>query len=181
MNLTVTNIIAIISLILSLCNWLYILYKNKRHIAFDLRDTTFTDYIDGDYGFYDIDLIIKNLSSAPISICYFELIDNSNESYLCNLSAGLEFHKFNHMIDTDTWYEKFIESADFPLNFVPHQASHEYIHIEFPKDKVVKKCYIHLSKGSKIHSQEIVDKLNSCNRYNNGNKYFPKESDTTNL
>lgn len=166
-------LLAIISIALSLSNWIYVFIKNRRNITFELLKIEFTDYIDSNFGQYEIEIIIKNNSQKSISICYFELIDSNKNTYMCLLEPGLYKYKFQKLIDTDNLYERFIETANFPINLTAHQAAHEHIVIKFPKEAILDKCFIYTNTGKKINYPTMIQQAKICNRFYNGSKYFP--------
>lgn len=175
-----TVAIALISLVLSISNWLYIWYKNRTNISIDVLSIEFIDYLNSDFGQYEVEFLFKNNSQKPVSICYIEFIDAKGSKYLSLLEPSFYKYKFQKMIDTDSYYEKFLETASFPINLKGYEATRQIVSFSFPQNTFVANCYIYTNVGKKYKYNGIRDKSISCNRFHNGEKYSFNSADISN-
>lgn len=170
-----TAIVSLTSLAISLCTAFYVFWKQRRNIVFKINDVSFVDFIDNPNGQLCVQMFFINKSQNPISINYIELKDSNNNTYICNLIPGLVKHKFSHLIDTDTCYQKFIESAQFPICLDSLSAKLEYVYFQIPIDHEIKKCTIYTNRGFPINYNDLVLSIGNCDHYRNGQRY--KERD----
>lgn len=172
----ITIIISITSLLFSLITSFIVFYKQRRNIHFKVIGSTFVDFLnESGNGQLCIEILLINKSQNPISVNYFELIDENNISYICHFNPSLVEHKFQHLIDTDNTYEKFIESATFPINLNSLGASKEYVYFHLPKNFKIKKCNIYTNRGNVIVNNDVVLSLSKCNYYHNGKRYDKRD------
>lgn len=166
------NWIALFSLIISIITALNMFWKQRRKLSFKIKEITFADYLDdSNTGQLCIQMFFINKSQNPISINYIELFDSQGKSYICSLNPGLVAHKFQKMIDTNGTYEKFIESAQFPIYLESLSAKVEYVYFHIPIKHNITKCLIYTNRGNPIEYPEIISSISKCDHYHNGKRY----------
>ncbi|CDE23022.1 conserved domain protein [Amedibacillus dolichus CAG:375] len=164
-------LLSIISLTISLVTAFNVFWKQRRNISFKIEEISFTDFIDNDRGFLSIQMFFINHSQNPISINYIELYDKHGNKYTCRLIPSFVEHRFNKMIDTNSFYERFIESAHFPIRLDSLDAKMEYVYFDLPQNFEIVNCIIYTNRGNPIPFQEIILPIKDCDHYRDGNRY----------
>lgn len=166
-----TVLIAIISLMISIGHISFTLLTKRRNIEIEVNNCKFVDFLDSEMGQYALEILVINKSQNPISINYIEFFDKNNKSYKCSLLPSLHFHHFQKMIDTNTMYEKFIESTPFPIRLDSQDAKLVIFYLHFPIKATVAKCLIYTNKGNPIKCDQIKESCLLSVRYRNGERY----------
>ncbi len=132
----VLAIISIASFIMSSLTWIVTVYKNHKNLKLTIidRDTwnCFFKLEDKSWSL-TISTMLQNFSASPIHITKIALIDYLNNCYTADLRPTFVAHTFRRLIDTDTkWFEKVLESAQFPICLDAYGAKLEYLHFTIP-------------------------------------------------
>ena len=158
--------IAIAGFLMSLSNWLYTFWvKRKRlKITFDfdnrLANYSFTQH----FKYLTLPIILENRSSNPISITQLLIYNHDNIIYKAELEKNMVAHAFKKLIDTNSdYYERFIESASFPIDINGYGARLEYINFTLPLDfdhEKIRSIEVKTNRGSiTIDNPETICKL----------------------
>lgn len=132
----ITGVIAIAGFLLSVASWARTLWAERKNIevSFDFESRYMDTVLSSKYLTAAIAVSIENKSSNSIAVTFIELLTKTKEKYRANLEPGFVARKHTTgYVRQD--YERFIESAKFPLQICPLGAAYEYILFSLPKDR----------------------------------------------
>lgn len=138
---TKENILAAISVlafIMSSLTWIFNLLEKRKNLfcEFDLTDRLNTSCLGGNL-YATCAFLFENKSRKPISITRIVLTFENGKTYSSEMEPGFVAHNFRKLIDTTTpFYERFIESTDFPINLVGLESRREYVKFCLPAERM---------------------------------------------
>lgn len=122
---------------MSSLSWIKTFLNSRANIdiAFDFDSEYMDSGLSSLYLNAAVAVSIENKSSNPIAITFIKIKMKSGESYRARLGAGFVAHKHMGGIHKSDGYDRFIESASFPIQVGPYGAAYEYILFALPKDR----------------------------------------------
>lgn len=149
----VTFGIAVAGFLMSLGSWIRSLWIERKNliVSMDFESQYKESFLSSLYLNAVIAFTFENKSSNSIVVTFIEIQTTSGEKYRANLTPGYVAHKWHNEIDPGvSTYERFIESAAFPVNVCPFGAAYEYIIFSLPKDREwndLNQIIIHTNRG----------------------------------
>ena len=130
----ITFWIALFGFLMSLLTWIFNLWNHRVRIeilpdkdrrGFSIGDTELINCaVDGRNQAIELRLpcVYINHSTIPISITQIILYADNGRTYRVETTPQFAVHNFRPMIDSDSVYERFLETTQFPLNLGALQA-----------------------------------------------------------
>lgn len=155
------GIIAILGLILSLSNSIYILINNRK--ALEIKEIFYTKRKIKDKIYYEFNMIIINKSVLPISISDIKLQSDSNQ-YDVKLDKSKVSELKNTNGESTTFY-----SSSFPINLNGLEASREMLIFSLDKELLteVNELILMTSRGKVNIEINFQDKYITTSEYLN--------------
>lgn len=116
------SILSILAFIISTINLIYLIFTNKKKVAFKIENYT-SQYTNNKY-FYIFNIEFVNKSRLPISINDLTFIDKDNKYSII---------KTPRLLADDTIYNKEIHSTKFPINITGLTSEQKFIVMHGPK------------------------------------------------
>ncbi len=123
----ITLAIAILGFLLSVAQWIYILWCNRTHFSVEITNIEKTNHSKGTR--YVFTFLINNLSSAPLVITK-ATIQNIDCKFLKKWIGERYFPKFP---ETDVSTTEQCFSSEIPMNLVPRSSSLNSLVFDIPK------------------------------------------------
>lgn len=133
----ITFLIAVLGFALSASKWFYDAWKTRKNLAVtvDFNSSSACTYMSSQHLNSTFAFAFVNKSANPIAVTCICIESNGENEYRCELTPQFVSHRFRRLIDTETqYYERFEESAEFPIQISAYGAAYEYISFQLPKE-----------------------------------------------
>lgn len=133
----VTFWIAVAGFLMSLVSWICTAWNRRKRlkVTVDLSAPYNKSYMTSLSLSINLAFWFESKSTNPIAINCVWLIFTDKSEFRSELSKLFVCHNFRRLLDTNTeYYERFTESADFPIEIGAYGAAYEYIQFTLPKE-----------------------------------------------
>lgn len=110
---------------------------------------------------------IINEVESSVSITQIQFWDSQGAVYRAAVSPEFAFHRFRKLVDTEGFYERIDETAIFPINLGPMQASYELLRVMLPMDVCLVGAKVVTNKRTKDVSNVASSVQILINQYRN--------------
>lgn len=131
----VTLAIAILGLTLSALSWIKEIWESRKNlkVKIDLNSEYGIAFRSSLYYNAFVGMFFENKSKNPIAITYVEIVTREKSRFRCSFFQRSVFHRFqNSVAPGQKPYERFVESAKFPVSVCGLGAAYEYAYFALP-------------------------------------------------
>ncbi len=149
----ITFVIAVAGFLMSLASWIRSLWIERKNliVSMDFESQYKESFLSSLCLNATIAFAFENKSSNSIAVTFIEIQTKSGKKYRASLIPGYVAHKWRNEIDPRvSAYDRFVESAAFPVNICPFGAAYEYIVFSLPKNREwndLSQVIVHTNRG----------------------------------